>query len=223
MCRALLDYSAAVLPPARGILRHLPLTLHPSRKIFHHSPVPVTLFRNNISVLHNFMMQLCKLCSSIPFQALPLFPQEQFVARLTGRKYIHQFYRKKNDSSHTAAATTAGAAVETRVKHHPSIELVREAAAGGCNLCTLIQGQADLLLAELEDFKESRSGRGRPYFPPSFDMWLTQRPDGGQGFWVMSEASVDGGGANVIMPIAAFGFVVEAGMLYPPAPSCPLN
>lgn len=163
-------------------------------------------------------MQLCKLCKSISFSTLPPFPQEQFAAGLTGRKYIHQFYRRKHDSSNAAAAAVVAAA-EARTKHHATIELLREAAVEGCNLCTLIQGEALLLLAEIADFDESRGGRGRPYFPPSFDMWLTQRPDGGQGFWVMSEASADGGGGNVIMLIAAFAFVVEAGTRKLGAPS----
>ena len=156
-------------------------------------------------------MRLCHVCESISFESLPAFPQEDYEAQLTGRQYIQSFSRRSWLTSHNVVAG-ATAAETPRIKHHTSIDSLREAAAKGCELCTLIQDEAEKLLAELEGLEEYPGGRGKPYSPPNFDMWLIRRPEGGCGFWVLSEPSniTDGW---VILPIAAFGIVVEQGML----------
>lgn len=150
------------------------------------------------------MIRLCQVCDSISFEALPTFPQDDYEAGLTGKQYIQRFTRKNWSLSSDAAEKTA------RVKHHTSLESLREAASNGCDLCKLIQDEAEKLLAELDGLEDRPDGRGKPYPSPSFDMWLTQRPEGGRGFWVVSEPSQSTSG-RVILPIAAFGVVVEEG------------
>jgi hypothetical protein len=166
-------------------------------------------------------MPLCQVCESISFESLPAFPQKDFEAELTGQTYIQSFTRKDWTTSRNGAvdATTAAA---VRVKHHTSVEVLREAASRGCELCTLIRDEADKLLTELDGLEEYPGGRGKPYPSPSFDMWLTQRPEGGRGFWVLSEPSNNMGG-RMVLPIAAFGIVVDEGMFRPEVLSRVLN
>lgn len=151
-------------------------------------------------------MPLCQLCRSIDFASLPSFPSNSFHAGLTGKQYIQHYYKARDGSSDVAAdAETA-----RRVRYHASIESLREAASTGCDLCALVQREVDALLAELAGLEADETTKGN-YAAPTFDMWLTQRPEGGQGFWVISERSIRGR-METIMPIAAFVFVVEAGM-----------
>lgn len=153
-------------------------------------------------------MRLCRLCETIPFPSLPVFPSDSYHAGLSGKQYIHHCFRAR-DNPDTAVAAAAAEAAQ-RVRYHASLDALREAAAAECGLCTLVLGEADALLAELDSLGEDERTRAR-YSPPTFEMWLVQRPNGGQGFWVMSEASADRRGGT-IMPIAAFAFTVEEGM-----------
>ena len=119
----------------------------------------------------------------------------------TGLKYVQHLVRHK-DAFRDATASS--------VRHYANIEGLRRAAAEGCGLCLLIQGEADAILAELdglEGLMKHYSGS-----PPTFDMWLTKRPEGGQGFWVLSECSTSAKGA-VTIPVAAFGFALAECML----------
>lgn len=152
------------------------------------------------------MMRLCKLCESIPFASLPAFPQDSYNAGSSGKQYIHHCFRRKDGTDNVVIAGEAARAV----RYHATIESLREAAAAECGLCTLVLGEADALLAELDSLDENTVTMLR-YSQPTFDMWVTQRPDGGQGLWIISEPSVDRRGGT-IMPIAAFAFVVENGM-----------
>ncbi|KAK3180179.1 hypothetical protein K4F52_008481 [Lecanicillium sp. MT-2017a] len=152
-------------------------------------------------------MRLCQVCEAIPFEVLPAFPQNDYEAGLTGKEYIQRFTRNNWSLSRNAGEETAS------VKHHASLESLRETASNGCELCKLIQKEAEKLLVELDGLEDRPDGRGKPYPSPSFDMWLTQRPEGGRGFWVVSEPS-QGTGGRVILPIAAFGIVVEEALAF---------
>lgn len=145
-------------------------------------------------------MPLCDICKSIPFEDLPPFPEEEYFRTLTGLEYVQTLVPNK-DVSRDATASS--------VRHHASIEGLREAAAEGCELCLLIQGEADVMLAELEGLEGVMEQYSN--FLPTFDMWLTKRPDGGQGFWVLSECNPSVRG-TVTVPVAAFGFAVAEGM-----------
>ncbi|KAJ3498975.1 hypothetical protein NLG97_g706 [Lecanicillium saksenae] len=121
----------------------------------------------------------------------------------SGQKHIHEYYPRLA----TPAGAVAAAEAAKSVRYHSSIETLREAAAAGCELCILVLGEANALLAELAALEKDSTRLGR-HSAPLFDMWLTQRPEGGQGFWVISDQKFPRRAA-VIMPIAAFGFVVE--------------
>lgn len=96
----------------------------------------------------------------------------------------------------------------SRVRHHASLADLRRAADDGCKLCRLILAQADALLTELKTVTPAR--RNQDYLP-NFEMWLSQRGDGGQGFCVMSNIGDPANGTKIV-PVAAFGFVVDDGM-----------
>jgi hypothetical protein len=147
-------------------------------------------------------MPLCDICKEVPFGDLPPFPEEEYFRTLTGLEYVQILVRNKVDSRD---GTASG------VRHHANIENLRKAAAEGCELCRLIQGEAHVLLTELEGLE----GPMKEYYnPPTFNMWLTKRPGGGQGFWVLSECRPSVRGAMAI-PIAAFGFTVAEGIFEP--------
>lgn len=101
-----------------------------------------------------------------------------------------------------------------RVKYHGCFDALREAAEAGCDLCNLVRAESDNLLAELAEQKEY-PGIGKAYSAPSFNMWLTQRPAGAQGFLILSEVSNALGTSKrpgTFMAVAAFGVVAEDGM-----------
>ncbi|OAR02778.1 hypothetical protein LLEC1_07878 [Akanthomyces lecanii] len=148
-------------------------------------------------------MRLCNVCESIPFESLPAFPVDSYHAGSSGKQYIHHYFRRE-DRPDDVSPTEEAARV---VRYHATIDSLREAAAAECDLCTLVLGEADALLAELQSLEENESTR-LTYSPPTFDMWVTQRPDGGQGLWIISEPSSHRR-SGTIMPIAAFAFVVE--------------
>ncbi|KAJ6789088.1 hypothetical protein PWT90_00390 [Aphanocladium album] len=151
-------------------------------------------------------MTLCQLCQSISFDALPIFPKDDCYAIANDTSNRVLLFPKPRDPAHDAAA----AAEETqRVKHHPDLESLRRAAAGGCEPCVLILGQADAMRAALHSRGEEGSAARRWFPAPSFDMWLTQRLGGGHGFWVMSGPEKGFSGPKGLLLIAAFGVVVE--------------
>ena len=123
-------------------------------------------------------MDLCDVCKSIDWQGLPDFPDERYDRNATGLQHVHSLYAKEQ---------TTGDQLTTKVKYHSSFDALSEAAANGCGLCLLVKRQANALLAEisgLEGIQKEMEGS-----PPTFDMWLTKRPEKGQGFWVLSEAT----------------------------------
>ncbi|KAJ3473215.1 hypothetical protein NLG97_g10444 [Lecanicillium saksenae] len=156
-------------------------------------------------------MQLCQLCQSIPFASLPIFPKDDRYAVGNGGSNIVVLIAKPGDPGDDA--TTAKAAESHKVKHHPNLDSLREAAAGGCELCVLILGEAEPLLAGLGELGDEGSPGRAAYPTPSFDMWLTKRPEGLDGFWVVSgpRESKAPTPFKMLLLVAAFGFVVDQG------------
>ncbi|KAJ2982233.1 hypothetical protein NQ176_g1521 [Zarea fungicola] len=115
-------------------------------------------------------------------------------------QHVHMLYAKRGTSKEAIAAAS-------RVRHHGTLVSLRTAAADGCELCIQILVQADLLLAELETVEKATFNRG---YWPTFDMWLSQREDGGQGFCVISNTGDHGAGASIV-PVAAFAYVADNG------------
>lgn len=148
-------------------------------------------------------MPLCYICKSIPFDHLPPFPEGEYVRTLTGLEHVQTLVRRRHVSPDPAAPS---------VRHHASLEGLRRAAAEGCELCRLIQCEAEAMLAELDGLQGLTNRCS--YGPPTFDMWLTKRPEGGQGFWVLSDCA-SGAWGPATVPVAAFGFVVAEGACEP--------
>lgn len=144
-------------------------------------------------------MSLCQTCQSIPFGSLPPFPNDEYRPSLSGLEHVHRFYRTGVASQNSNMA---------RVRHHVNLEGLRKSAEDGCELCVLIHSQAEALLAELETPK----GKRLECSPPDFDTWVSQRPDGGEGFWVWSAPTSNTSGGE-ILPVAAFAFIVTEGVL----------
>ncbi|CAG8980640.1 hypothetical protein HYALB_00012721 [Hymenoscyphus albidus] len=69
--------------------------------------------------------------------------------------------------------------------YHKSLEDL-QASAEMCDLCKLILVQADHLIAEFEGLNKSNLIRQNS---PSFDLWLTKRRHGGDGFWVFTSGT----------------------------------
>ncbi|CEJ82949.1 hypothetical protein VHEMI02987 [[Torrubiella] hemipterigena] len=144
-------------------------------------------------------MTVCQVCESIAFDDLPGFPWDSYATGLSGKQYQHSFYRMLPEPPDAAVST---------VRYHANLESLRAAAAAECALCVIILAQVEALLAELVELHKLAEAREARLYPtPTFDMWLVRRPDGDQGFWVMSEVpkSKD---MSTISLIAAFAFAV---------------
>lgn len=76
------------------------------------------------------------------------------------------------------------------VQYHASLQSLRQAASGGCELCQVIETEADALIEEIAGLPQPR--RGLMQTEPSWDMWLTKRSEpevSGDGFWVVNRSS----------------------------------
>lgn len=96
------------------------------------------------------------------------------------------------------------------VQHHASLQSLRQAASGGCELCQVIEREADALIEEIEGLPQPR--RGLMQTEPSWDMWLTKRSEpgvSGDGFWVVNRSSW--GSDKWLVPIASIGFSSDEG------------
>lgn len=159
---------------------------------------------DNTSLLRRSLppiMTLCDICSSVAFDNLPPFPTNEYQLTLSGLQHVHMLLIKRGTSKEAIASLS-------RVRHHKGLASLRTAAGNGCELCALILAQADALLAELQTLQSEQ--RPQEYLP-TFDMWLSQREEGGQGVCVWSN-SVDHADGATIVPVAAFAFVVGDGM-----------
>lgn len=144
-------------------------------------------------------MSICNLCSKIPWHNLPPVPPE-CATGLSGHKYIQQFYdwsekyRKSNG-----------------YLHHTSLEALRTSAnVSKCGLCELMLKSAENVERDLETLKpEWEAGTEIKYPWPTWEFWITERKQGGPGFWVMSETD-DGG----VYLVAAIGLCARDGKIY---------
>lgn len=146
-------------------------------------------------------MPLCNVCSTVYFADLPPFPEDQHGNQLTGLEYVHPFLRQRQFPRSPSTS---------RARHHSSLESLRDEAAAGCELCTLILGQVDTLLAEIEGLTEEQKLRHQTSYTPTMNLWLTRRPYGRQGFWVLSE-SLRSKDEKELLLVAAFSFAVTKG------------
>lgn len=125
-------------------------------------------------------MELCDTCKSIDWEGLPAFPEDLYDRNATGLQHVHSLFAKGQDT---------GQQPTDRVKYHESFDALSQAATNGCGLCVLVMRQANALLTEmegLEGIQKEMEGT-----PPTFDMWLTKRPEKGEGLWVLSEVKKD--------------------------------
>ena len=151
-------------------------------------------------------MSLCHICELIQWEDLPPFPEELYERNATGLQHIHNLFPKSHPTREQ---------LKTRGRYHGSLAELSLAAAAGCELCLLVKAQADALLAEIGGLSGiQRELEGNM---PTFNMWLTKRPGGGAGFWILSEGQQD---PNLepeppsTLLIAAFGFSATDGKLW---------
>ncbi len=96
--------------------------------------------------------------------------------------------------------------------HHSSLETLG-ASASNCELCGLIHSSVSRFVTSYHkaegdpvfSYYEDKSGLG---FPSNFQLWLTERFNGGDGFFVF----VRGVSERSIFLVATVGFCVEDGM-----------
>lgn len=148
---------------------------------------------------------LCELCQSISFHDLPPFPDDSYIRTLSGYEHLQEAIHREKDP---LIPEPLG------FHHHPDLEGLRRASAAGCELCRQVEIQADRLLGDVAEEKAWIAGypevRARPT-DPSFDLWVTKRGQGGDGFWVVTKsASMP---EKELYIVATFGFCSENGEL----------
>jgi hypothetical protein len=135
------------------------------------------------------------------FEALPDFPEEAFIRTLSGYEHLQHLIRERSVKRPEPLG----------FKHHQDLESLRRAAKGGCVLCQLIEGQANDVLSDFET-------REKPLLRElgtsedahiTFDLWVTKRPDGQDGFWVLTNCSWEEG--KQVVPVAAIAFAAHQG------------
>jgi hypothetical protein len=142
-------------------------------------------------------MPLCELCKSISWESLPVLPSSYWCGAPSW-KYIHAFYR--NDEPNDPVGRL----------YHSSIENIRDSAEQ-CDLCNLILSAVDKVITELDGATEEKILRynSRPD-RLIFELSLTTRRDGGDGFWVFSKSE----DSRTIYLVAAIGFCVQDGTVH---------
>lgn len=127
---------------------------------------------------------LCQLCKTIPLQDLPRFPDESYIATLTGRQHLQRLIHK--DSLDDIPGPLG-------FHHHETLESLRTASASGCELCQLIEAEADALLADIAErnleYSQFPDVLARIDSDPCFDLWVTARPEGGDGLWIITKSA----------------------------------
>lgn len=146
---------------------------------------------------HQPTMTLCDLCRSIPLNDLPPFPPKYFTHK-NGWRYINYFYPRELGLDTTGIG----------IPHQPDLRSLQYSAKT-CDLCGVILGRLDLVTSQLKDLENDAAfikmqGSG----PPVFDLFLTQRKGGGNGFLVMCNGDNQYG----IYLMAAVGICTEDGM-----------
>jgi hypothetical protein len=143
-------------------------------------------------------MSLCDLCASIPLEGLPPFPEERYNLSVSGKPHFQ---------SMTVKEEYIDAPEPPKFQYHTDLQSLRRAAGTGCGLCRLIEVQVDAVLSDIAGFDEIDRRVYR--LPSSFNFWLTKRPEGGQGFWVLTSCGGEHG--HEIIPVATIAFCAEEG------------
>ncbi|KAH8686168.1 heterokaryon incompatibility protein-domain-containing protein [Ilyonectria robusta] len=144
------------------------------------------------------MASLCALCESMSYEALPDFPDENYMRTLSGYANLQHLIVRKSKRSESLG-----------FKHHPDLESLRHSAKEGCDLCQLIEAQADDVLSDFEKeemplLRELGIGEGAHL---TFDLWVTKRPDGQDGILVVTNCSWEPG--VKVVPVAAIAFCAQ--------------
>ena len=145
-------------------------------------------------------MVLCDLCRTIPHQGLPSYPEEYKCYFSAGDFFYPARHR---DNHQNRQPEPLG------FPHHQTLKSLRQASAENCEICRLIETQADGLLDHIETYGPPKHSLGRAY--PLFDLWLTKRPHGGDGFWVLTNSTR--GTGRVLLILAAIVFACNDGSL----------
>ncbi|KJZ74886.1 hypothetical protein HIM_05795 [Hirsutella minnesotensis 3608] len=119
-------------------------------------------------------MTLCYVCQAIPFQILPSFPDESYVRLWSDYPGIHELLLKNGSRPPSPIGF-----------HYQScLENLRITSTLGCELCRHVEKKADDLLADIASMYAKDKDPRRA--DPSFDLWITARPEGGDGFWIFT-------------------------------------
>ncbi|KAH7125036.1 heterokaryon incompatibility protein [Dactylonectria estremocensis] len=141
------------------------------------------------------MARLCALCESMSFEALPAFPEEYYMRTLSGYAHLQHLIVPKCKRPELLG-----------FKHHPDLESLRRAAKEGCDLCQLIEAQADAVQSDFKNkempvLQELGVNEGAHL---TLNLWVTKRPDGQDGIWVLTNCSWELG--RKVVPVAAIAF-----------------
>ena len=153
-------------------------------------------------------VNLCPLCQRIPFHDLPPFPDSSYTRTLTGKVFLHNLIHR--NSKNEPIPEPLG------LRHHPDLASLRAASASGCELCREIERYADGVLENIAGINAEYANSPKllsQTADPSFELWVTRRGEGGDGFWV-STKSVSRPG-HYLSVIATFGFCAESGEAFP--------
>ncbi|WQF80964.1 Putative heterokaryon incompatibility [Colletotrichum destructivum] len=149
-------------------------------------------------------MPLCKLCTSIPLENLPPFPQENFRRTLSGYPRFHHMVLKRDLHKKDTPLKQFG------VQYHADLDSLCKAASGGCELCQAVEKEANALIEEIATLPQPRLGVMQ--CEPSWDMWLTRRSESegtrsGDGLWVVTRSSWESD--NWLVPVASIVFASD--------------
>ena len=139
---------------------------------------------------------LCQVCQTIPLHDLTPFPDSSYTRSLSGYTHVHELIHRP--SHNDPVPPSLG------FPHHPSLEALRAASAAGCDLCREIEIQADDVLGDIDQRNETWPRLQKvptPAGDPSFDLRVTARGEGGDGFWVVTKSESN---PNILFPIAMY-------------------
>lgn len=160
-------------------------------------------------------MTLCEICQSIPLEDLPSFP------RLDDLFYTgHLVFIRLGKDDDRWPPDTLGFA------HHPNIDSLRQSSAVGCELCHILEVQVDEAIIGIETYEKTRGIS----VSCRFDLWLTRRMHGGDGFVLLTPIETTRG--SYVLMLAAMVFCCDEGiaklhernlavsLMWPRRPSC---
>ncbi|KAF2460553.1 hypothetical protein BDY21DRAFT_167593 [Lineolata rhizophorae] len=123
-------------------------------------------------------MALCSLCRSIPLTNLPTLPTSFYSYHAPGHNLVPMIRDRKK--------IVPGE--EIGFSHQPGLDSLRRSALN-CELCELLEEAAKGLIANLQEAEKVDSSKyiAKEGFPPTFQLWLTQRLDRAKGFLIWTD------------------------------------